>query len=139
MKINRAIFCYIEYELYHYRKSRKMIAEIRDDIINSSSAGKKEIQSDCGLADSTAAKASKLISSPALMKLEKNVGAIDDGIARLSDVHKQLFELKYIQNKEFDYICDMIPISRRSYFRLRKDIVAMVGWYMGIVSDVMVD
>jgi len=63
MRINKAIFRYIEFELYNYEQTKKDLQLERERILESSPCQEVAVQSDIG--DSTANKAIKLTSSGA--------------------------------------------------------------------------
>jgi len=67
--------------------------------------------------------------------LENTVRAIDDALALLSEAHRDLCELKYRQRKPWRQICEEMPTSERSYFRMRREIVEAVALEMGFIKQ----
>lgn len=134
MKLDRAVFRYIEHELYNYDETKREIEELREDIIEK--APLKEVVPGTGfISDPTARKAIKLVTSTAIARMERTVRAIDRALARLSDEHRQLFDLKYRQCLSWQKICDEMPVSERTYFRLRRELVYMVAVEMGLAES----
>ena len=135
MKLDRAVFRYIEHELYNYDETKKEIEELREDIIER--APLKETVPNMGyISDPTARKALKLVSSTAIARMERTVRAIERALARLSDDHRQLFELKYRQCLPWKRVCELMPVSERTYFRLRRELVIMVAFEMGLLNEI---
>lgn len=133
LKINRAIFRYIEHELYNYDETIKEIQEIRNNIIEQSPY-KETVPGSGYISDPTARKAIKLITSTAIARMERTIRAIDRALELLPEEHNQLFQLKYRQKWTMKQICDEIPTSERTYFRWRREIVEMVAKEMGFVN-----
>lgn len=134
MKLDRAVFRYIEHELYNYDETKKEIEELRMDIIEKGPL-KEAVPGTGYVSDTTARKAIKLVTNTALARMERTVRAIDRALARLSDDHRQLFELKYRQCLPWQRVCELIPLSERSYFRLRRELVLMVALEMGLAKS----
>mgnify|MGYP000872409590 CR=1 FL=1 len=134
MKLDRAVFRYIEHELYNYDETKREIEELRMDIIEKAPL-KEAIPGTGYVSDPTARKAMKLVTSTALARMERTVRAIDRALARLTDEHRQLFELKYRQCLPWQRVCELIPLSERSYFRLRRELVLMVALEMGLAES----
>ena len=93
MRLTRAVFKYIETELFHYDDTRKELNAERDDII--AAAPVKAEGSRGSVPDPTAAKASRLLTSVSISQMERTVRAVERALARLNDDHRQLFELHY--------------------------------------------
>ena len=135
MKLARAVFKYIEHELYNYDLTKKLVDELREDIILSAPYKEAVGSTKAGVSDATAKKAVKLVSSITLARMTKTVIAIDRALARLTDDHRLLFELKYRQALPWQKVCDEIPTSERTYFRLRREVVYMVAAELGLAES----
>lgn len=133
MKIAPAVWKYIEHELYSYEQTKKDLAELRDEILTGTPFCEVSVQSDPG--NPTEKKGMKLVSSPAIIRLDRTVSAIDKTLKRLTEDHNNLFEHKYIKCESWQEICMEMPLSRTAYFELRKDIVVMVGHELGLIAD----
>jgi RinA family phage transcriptional activator len=132
MRIDKSIFRYIEHELYSYEQTKKDLETYKEQILDSTP--KPEASSRQGLSDTTASKAMKLSSSAFIIQAERTIEAIDKSLAMLSDGHRQIFELKYQNCMPWQEIAIEMGISDRTYFRLRRELVAMVGQQMGILN-----
>lgn len=135
MKLARAVFKYVEHELYNYDLTKKIIDELREDIILSTPYKEAVGSTKAGVSDATAKKAVKLVSSVTLARMTRTVMAIDRALARLTDDHRQLFELKYRQALPWQRVCDEMPTSERTYFRLRRELVLMVAVELGLAES----
>lgn len=134
MKLARAVFKYVEHELYNYDYTKESLKELKEDIINE--IPYKEVVPGAGyVSDPTGKKAVKLVTSKALSRMAKVVMAIDRALSRLSDDHRQLFELKYRQCLPWQRVCDEMPTSERTYFRLRRELVVMVAVELGLAES----
>jgi RinA family phage transcriptional activator len=129
-RLDRAIWGYIEHELYSYKDTKKALEEMREDILNSSPAIETSVQS--GPGNPTEAKATKLLTSKVLNRMSKTILAIERALKILSEDHNQLFELKYNQRNDWRMIVILMPTSERTYFRLRSELVYMVAQEMGM-------
>lgn len=137
MTIPRAVFRYIEHELYNYEETKKKIYELREDILEEMPVPFKEVVPGTGhISDPTARQATKLVTSTALKKMVDNVTAIDRSLDRLNDDHRQLFVLKYQHALHWKKVCSEMPVSDRTYFRLRRELVLMVAAEMGLLAEV---
>ena len=90
------------------------------------------MQSDIG--DSTANKAIKLTTSANIIKNERVINSIDKAISILGDKHAKLFELKYIDCRPPKEVWLLIGVSDMTYYRYRRELIAMVGQIMGLVN-----
>ncbi len=134
MKLPRAVFRYIEHELYNYDKTRQEIEDLRETIIEMPPA--REVVPGVGhVSDPTARKAIKLLTSTTLARMSRTVAAIDRALARLADEHRRLFDLKYRQCLPWQRVCDELSASERTYFRLRHELVVMVACELGLAES----
>lgn len=134
MKVSKAVFGYIEYEMYSYKETKKEIGLYKGQIIESRPSSEVSVQSQ--LADTTASKGIKLMSSPFVLKAEKTVNAIDKSLKLLGNKHKELFELKYINGLPLNEVYLEMNISKRSYYRIRRELVTVVGQQLGLINVV---
>jgi len=136
VKLPRAVFRYIEHELYNYDATKKAIEELREDIILSSPP--REVVAANGdryYGDTVGTKTVKLVTSTALARMSRAVVAIERTLARLTEDHRQLFELKYRQCLPWQQVCRDMPTSERTYFRLRRELVEMVALEFGLAES----
>ena len=132
MRINKSVFRYIEHELYNYEQTKKDLQLYREQILESSPSPEVAVQS--GPGDSTAMKAIKLVSSAFVVQSERVINAIDRALAILTEKHRKLFDLKYQDCLPWQEILVEMNISDRTYFRLRRELVATVGQQLGILN-----
>jgi DNA-directed RNA polymerase specialized sigma subunit len=131
MRINKAVFRYIEFELYNYEQTKKDLELERERILESSPCQEVAVQSDIG--DSTANKAIKLTTSASIIKDERVVNSIDKAISILGEKHAKLFKLKYIDDRPEKEVYLVMNISRGHYFKIRRELVETVGLQLGLL------
>lgn len=131
MRINKAVFRYIEFELYNYEQTKKDLELERERILESSPCQEVAVQSDIG--DSTANKAIKLTTSAFILKAEKIVNAINKSLDILGDNHNKLFDLRYIDGRPEKEVYLVMNISRGHYFKIRRELVETVGLQLGLL------
>lgn len=133
MKIDKKVYNYIEFELQHYEENKEKLKEMRLDIIEASpepSDGQPKGQG--GNGKPTERKAVKLMTTIALIQLEKTIAAIETVKDRLNDDYKKFFEFNYIKQAGIVKTCNEIPIGERTYYNMRDKIVYAVGQEMGL-------
>jgi len=134
-KIPRAVFRYVEHELYNYDLTCSELEQLREEIISTSASPGYIVAGAGGEAsDSTGAKAVKLITNVAIARMVRTLSAIDRALMRLQPYHRKLFELKYRKCKPWQEICMEMHIEERTYFKYRRELVVMVALEMGFVS-----
>lgn len=132
MRINKSVFRYIEHELYNYEQTKKDLALYREQVLEGTA--KPEVPAQPGYSDITSNKAVKLTSSAFVVQAERVVQAIDKSLAILGDRHKELFKLKYQMGVSWPNITIDMGISDRTYYRLRRELVVMVGQQLGLIN-----
>lgn len=135
--MNRAVFKYIEFELYNYDTTKKKLADFRNGILDAGFGGSiinpaGEVQPE----SPTERRAMKLLTpSVSIMRMEQVVNAVEKALQMLGEQHKKLFDLKYKQGMHPWKICEEMHISERTYYRMRRDIVIEVGRLLGLEVD----
>ena len=136
MRINKKIYNYIDYELSNYKFYEKKINEIRNNIIQESPPpadgqpkGKNHIS------NPTLDKVIELSTPLAIQRMEYNKKCIERALNKLDEYHIKFFEKNY---KETDgnnkiKVCNEIPISERTYYRLKGKIIEYVAREMGMI------
>lgn len=132
MRINKAIFRYIEHELFSYQQTKREIELFRDDILNG--INRPDVPCQSGLSDITASKAIKLTSSAFILKAEKTIDAIHKSLGMLGDTHNKLFDLKYIDGRPKNEVYLEMNISESHYFKIRRELVETVGLQLGLLN-----
>lgn len=144
--MKKAVFRYVEAELYDYPYTKRDIESIREDIIESGRTLEGFLTEalrlgtiPCGgtPSDPTAHKAIRLLTNRRLKRMEETVAAIERVLARLPAEKKRLVELKYWDGRYTDKgIIQQLNISERTYYRWRREIVLAVAIEMGLVNAV---
>lgn len=132
MRINKSIFRYIEHELYNYEQTKRDLQLYREQVLEGTVEPEVSVQS--GVGDTTANKVIKLTSSAFVMQAERIINAIDKSLDVLGDKHKELFTLKYQMGISWPNIVIDMGISDRTYYRLRRELVIMVGQQLGLIN-----
>lgn len=132
MRINKSIFRYIEHELYNYEQTKRDLQLYREQVLEGTVSPEVSVQSSPG--DVTANKAVKLTSSAFVVQAERIINAIDKSLDVLGDKHKELFTLKYQMGISWPNIVIDMGISDRTYYRLRRELVIMVGQQLGLIN-----
>ena len=134
--MNKAIFRYIEHELYRYEVTKQAIEDMREDIIGEVPQQSGDVVSSFTISDTTQKRAIKLITNAALLRMTKTTAGIDRALDKLEDIHKQLFHLRYKERMKWQEVCEELPTSERTYFRVRRELVMMVALELGIISQI---
>ena len=129
MGLSKPVFRYIETELYNYEYTKRKLEESKRDIIAATPI--PSARSKASVADPTAAKASRLLSNRTICRMEETLASIDRALQLVGDEHRTLFELYYRQGLRWRKVCDTMPTSRSTFFRLRDQLVAMTAIQMG--------
>ena len=139
MRIPKPIYRYLEFELYNYDKTKTDVAEMREDIFVGNSGGS---QGELGttvisgtMSDTTGKKVERLLTNKGIAQGTRTVNAIERALARLSDNHRAVFQLKYREARPWQEVCDEIPISQSTYFLLRKELIWLVGLELGVIKE----
>lgn len=135
MKIERRVFKYIEYELYNYDNTKKELARYREMVLESSPMPQEvKVQGGGQMVSQTESKALKLITSSFIAHAERVINAIDKSLAMLTEDHRKLFHLKYQECLPWQEIIVEMNISDRTYFRMRRELVATVARQLGLIN-----
>jgi RinA family phage transcriptional activator len=135
VKIPRDIFRYVEHELYNFDNTKEEIQAMREDIFYSSPApGVTPLTSTNSISDTTGKKAVSLVSSRAISHMARIVNSIEGAFSRLNEDHLLVFELKYQQRYSWQRVCDEIPMTRTTFFRVRRELIFMVAYELGLVT-----
>ena len=134
MRLNRAVFRYVEHELYNYDNTLVEMQNLRENIIEAPPL-REAVPGTGYVSDPTARKGIQLVTNTALVRMTRTVAAIEKALARLSDNHRALFNLKYRQDLPWQQVCQELPTSERTYFRMRRELVEMVALEMGLAES----
>lgn len=132
MRINKSVFRYIEHELYSYHQTKLELERYRDEILEG--AHFPEVNVKTGPGDLTLNKVVRLTSSVFVIHAEKTINAIENGLSKLEGKHRELYKLKYHNGLPWQEVALEMDISDRTYFRLRRDLVTIVGQELGLLN-----
>ena len=131
-KLNRAVFRYIEHELYSYDMIKAELRLAEQEIIEGQYY--KEVAVSGGMIpDPTGTKIARL-SALREGRMAATIRAIDRALQRLDETHQQVFYLKYRQCLSWQEVCDTIPISQSLYFKKRRELVQMTAQQLGLIN-----
>lgn len=135
MKIDKTVYRYIEFELYHYEQYKKEIQLERERILDASPCPPDGQPKGNQVSNPTQDKAVKLLVSPSLAHMERTVASVDNALSVLSDRHKRIFEMVYVKKRRDRYrMSDDMYISYDTFNRNKNEIVCAVGRELGVVS-----
>ena len=86
------------------------------------------------VSDPTFSKTAVLCSNVTLQYMERTIKAIDTALMRLDEVHNEIFEHRYRQNKNWRQTISELCISQDTYFRRRREIINMVAMQIGFIN-----
>ena len=135
MKIPKEIYNYIEFELYRFDLYKEELELERERILESGyniSFGDKIKTS--GHQSPTENKAIKLLQTASILGLERMVRAVENALE--TNEHKLVFKEYYRKKRKDLYlICDDLNITRSTFFRYRKEIIASVAKELGVLRS----
>jgi len=132
-RIEKANFKLIESELYCYNETKKELEQLEEEILEGSAFQEVCVQSGT-TGDTTANKAVKLISSKAIIECERRIRAINKTLLILQqdETKMRMLQMKYFERKYTDVgIMNELHISNNTFYRWRREIVKLVGEYLG--------
>ena len=133
-------FKFVEHELYDYRRNKRKLKELSAEIAESSigNIDYTAVMTTGSVGSATEAAAMDIITNTVALRTAETVQAIENTIRDLKKEKQEekveLFQKKYIQRKPWQQIVQELPISRRTYFRYRKEIVHKAGAEMGLCT-----
>lgn len=135
MKIDKRLYRYIEYELYHYEQYKKDIETERELILESSPSPPDGQPRGTSLSNVTEDKALRLTGSVSIAKMERTIRAIDRTLLHLTDTHRQLFNKFYARQRKDRYkMCDELGIAEATFTRYKFQLIEATGIELGIIS-----
>lgn len=133
MRIDKKVYKYIDYELQHYDENKKELERLREEILDKGTTPADGQPRGNTVGNPTEQKAMKLVSSTALLKIERNLKAIDRVYNQLNEEYKRFFDYNYIKQVGIVKTCNEIPIGERTYYNMRDKIIYAVGQEMGLL------
>ena len=121
---------YIMQELYNYQGNKKLLKELEEDILHSTSTNDGQPRGNT-TSDTTAQKATKLITSKAILTVTKKINNIENALNKLTEEEKEIFDI--IFNKRCSQAKAEIKynISPDTYYNTRRKIVYLTAMEYG--------
>lgn len=137
-KLDDKIKKYLEFELLHYSDYKKELEELKLDIIESSP------NFDVGMPSSPnkgnegqTSKVFKIMTTPAIIRLNTIISVIDTVVSRLSPQHKEFYDKYFIKYNKCNQeskkikICMEMFIEERSFRRYKNRIINELARELG--------
>ena len=122
--------------MYHYTEYKKELKTMREEVLESSPAPPDGLPKGSGNSDPTADKAIQLSTSIGFETMERTIASIDRALELLSERHKSIFEMVYIQKRRDRYsMSDELYISYDTFNRNKNELVIAVGRELGAVKS----
>lgn len=136
VKIKKATFKHIESELYIYKDTLKEIEELRKNIMFCNENQDENVGGGRSsfISDPTSRIGTRLVTHKRLGKLEEIANAIEKVYTGLPEEYQKLVRLKYWtrpQTLTWDGIADKIPVSRRTAFNMRDEVINTIAEVLG--------
>lgn len=136
VKLKKATFKHIESELYSYHDTLKEIEQLRKDIMFCKDNSDENIGGGRSNLPSSPTEriATRLATHKRLNQLEEVANAIQKVYTGLPEDYQKLVRLKYWtkpQTLTWEGIADKIPVSRRTAFNMRDEIIYAISEVLG--------
>ncbi|MDF1507634.1 transcriptional regulator [Robertmurraya sp. DFI.2.37] len=136
VKLKKATFKHIESELYSYHDTLREIEELRKNIMFTRENDDENIGGGRSsfVSSPTERTATRLVTHKKLNRLEEVANAIQKVYTGLPEDYQKLVRLKYWtrpQLKTWEGIAKEIPVSRRTAFNMRDEIINLIGEVLG--------
>lgn len=132
MKIPGPIFRWIEYELYSLDWHKEELAQLKDEILQSSPDHFSRVIGAGHISDQTGDKVTKLMSNPRIKNLERKIGIIERVISLPK--FRLIYEYKYLRGYEVSVTCKSMNIEMGKYYRLRRELIRKIAEGLGEVG-----
>ena len=133
MKIDKAVYKYIEYELYHYEQYKQEIEIEREAILEGSASPADGMPRGNSTGNPTESKGIRLIESTAMLSMQKIIRAVDNATKRLTPLHNQVFCKCYLEKRNDRYkMSDELHVSYETFNRYKNAIVYEVAKELGV-------
>lgn len=135
--MKKAIFRYIEAELYDYHQTKRLLEELKLDIIEEGPQPDLLVLSmdKMRISNPTLTKTTRLLTNKRITKMSETVTAIRKVYSRLPGEKQRLVELKYWDGKYSNQgVAEEANISIATFYRWRREVVVGVAIELGLVS-----
>lgn len=134
MKIDTAVYRYIEHELYNYQRYKKELELERQTILDSSPLPPDGQPRGNAVGNPTERKVVDLWSNISIIALQRSINAVEQTIKELDQTHKDVFEQIYINGRRDIYrLCEELCISEPTLRRKKSNIVMLMGKNLGVI------
>ena len=133
--MTKSIENFIEAELYAYHENLHEVALRKEEILEGSPAPPDGMPRGSQTSNPTESKALRLMTSRAVLCVEKRLNAISKVLDRYKDNQPmtKLIELKYFQRTHTAYgIMGELHISSKTYYRWRRELLEDIAFEMGL-------
>lgn len=133
--IPKAVFAYIEWEMYQYRYRKEQMDAYKEEIYESNTYAciKEKVDNKGYTSDPTAKKAIEITVHKELNYCKDWIKTIKKTLSKLTPQHRKLFEHKYMQDKHWREVLKIMGIDRETSERLQEDIVAAIAIERGMI------
>lgn len=125
---------YVKKELYHYWDNSKELEELEADIIDESPAPPDGQPRGTGTGNPTERKAIKInerMSTKRMIKIEKNIAAIERAFKRLPDEEMKVVELIFKKGQSQIYTEVNNNVSKDTYYNIMNKTIYITAIEMG--------
>lgn len=134
IRIDKRLYRYIEYELYHYEQYKKDIQIQRNRIIDGATTNDGQPKG-TAIGNPTEMKGIKLVTSASIVSMERVVRAVDNALKSLGVQHDQIFKMLYISGRRDIYaMCDDMHVSYETFKRRKRELIYRVGVELGLIN-----
>ena len=135
MRIDRRVYKYIEYEMYHYNEYKQELQLAREEILESSPPPPDGLPKGNMTGNPTESKAIRLNEDKSINSMQEVVNAIEVSLKMLAEGHQRLFEEVYCNGRKGVYsICKTLGVAERTYWKYKNELVVMVAAEMGKIK-----
>lgn len=134
MKIDAAVYRYIEHELYNYQRYKKELELERQAILDGSPLPPDGQPRGTALSNPTEKKAIALWSNIGIVALQRSINAIEQTYSELDEEHRKVFiEVYEKKRKDWYWIGRDLGMAERTIMRKKSNIVMLAGKNLGII------
>ena len=121
-------------ELYHYWENVKLLEELKDEIMESSSAPPDGLPKGNVRGKPTESKVMKL-NSRAILVIANKIMQIENVIKLLNDEEKNIFKIIFKDRMNQLQACSIKHISKHMYYNVRIKVIWLVAIEMGYIVE----
>ena len=133
--LTNATIRYLENELRHYHKNRKDLAAMYEDIEESSPSPPDGMPRGNGASNPTESKAIRIMSTRAIIYLERRLNAIETVLKRYnenSEVAKMVQMMYFDQTHTAFGVMGTLHISQKTFYRRRRELMEDLANEIGL-------